>query len=240
MRRGAYGDTLRSQESGWTGASTVLVSARAHCARSSYRGFMYTSRDDDGTTTVEHSGASGPQSSWSAMSGSARWMVFALTLGLAATAIFWVDDVGLRSVLIALSPLAAAASVIDANTQRIPTRLAMACGGVALSCCVVLAIVEATSAPLVAGLASGAAVATLFLALWRFTGLGLGDVRLSTALAPIAGVLGWQTVVAFVVLTYLLAVPFALWAVARRHRDVPFGPAIVGGLYLTVALAPLL
>ncbi|WP_162616432.1 prepilin peptidase [Xylanimonas allomyrinae] len=102
------------------------------------------------------------------------------------------------------------------------------------------AIVDLSWAPLLAGLTAGAAVGVVFLALWRFTGLGMGDVRLATALAPIAGLAGWQTVVAFVVLTHLLAAPVALWALARRRRDIAFGPAVVAGLYLAVALAPML
>lgn len=201
---------------------------------------MFASRGDDSATKVDQSGTVSSQSSWSALSGSARWVFVALTAGLVAVAVLWVDDIGLRFALIALSPFTAAASVIDARTHRIPTRLAIACGVVALCACIALAIGGRSWTPFVAGLAAGIAVGILFLLLWRFTGLGLGDVRLATALAPIAGTLGWQTIVAFVVLTHLFAVPFALRALARRRRDVPFGPAIVGGLYLAVALAPLL
>lgn len=181
-----------------------------------------------------------PSGFWSAFSGSARWILVGLTATLAVVAVFFVNDIGARLALIVLCPLAAAAAIIDFRTHRIPTWHAVVSGLVALSACIVLAVVGRSWTPLIAGLAAGAVVGIFFLALWRFTGLGLGDVRLATALAPITGMLGWQTVVAFVVLTHLLAVPFALWALARRRRDVPFAPAIVGGLYLAVALAALM
>lgn len=201
---------------------------------------MGASRNNDGARTVKHRRTLQPSGAWSALTGSTRWMVVALTLALVAAAVHFVADVGMRSVLLVLGPFTAAAAIIDFRTHRIPTWLAVASGSVALCACIALAIDGRSWTPLFAGLAAGATVGILYLALWRFTGLGLGDVRLTTALAPITGTLGWQTVVAFVVLTHLVAVPFALWALARRRRDVPFGPAIVGGLYLAVALAPLL
>ncbi|MEV7961768.1 hypothetical protein [Oerskovia paurometabola] len=44
---------------------------------------------------------------------------------------------------------------------------------------------------------------------------------------------------AFAVLPFLVMLPLAAWRLARRrHGYVPFGPAIVAGLYLAVALMP--
>lgn len=201
---------------------------------------MSVSRSDDGTSTVNEPGPLSSGGFWTSLSGSARWTFVGLTMVLAAAAVFLVDDVGTRSALIMLSPLAAAAAIIDVLTHRIPTVLAMACGAVALSSCIVFAIIGRSWMPLIAGLVACAAVGIVFFTLWRFTGLGFGDVRLAAALAPIAGTIGWQAVVAFVVLAHLLAVPLALCALARQRRDIAFGPAIVGGLYVAVALAPLL
>ncbi|MCL1872245.1 MAG: prepilin peptidase [Promicromonosporaceae bacterium] len=167
-------------------------------------------------------------------------MAAGLTLLLVAVALLGVEDVGLRGGLVVLSPLAAALAVADARTYRIPTRLTIASGAVANGTCVLLAILGNTWTPLVAGPAAGILVGVVFLALWRFTGLGLGDVRLAAALAPMAGAAGWQAVVAFVVAAHLLAVPLALWALARGRRDIPFGPPIVAGVYVAIALGPLL
>lgn len=67
--------------------------------------------------------------------------------------------------------------------------------------------------------------------------VGAGDVRLAAALGIFAGWAGWPCVVAFVVVAHLLALPFALWKLARHGADdVPFGPALVSGAYLAIAL----
>ena len=163
--------------------------------------------------------------------------IVAVTLILGCVAVFGVGDPLLVAALVALCPIAAAAGVVDAATRRIPTPLAVAAASVGV---VGLGVAAASiGAPATYGraLAAGVAVAAFYLVLWRFVGVGAGDVRLAAALGIFAGWAGWPCVAAFVVLSHLLALPFALWKLARHGADdVPFGPALVGGAYLAIAL----
>lgn len=69
----------------------------------------------------------------------------------------------------------------------------------------------------------------------RVADVGLGDVRLAAVLGVLTGSFSWVTVLAFVVATHVVAVPEALWHLARRDsRRMAFAPALVTGLYLAV------
>ena len=163
--------------------------------------------------------------------------IIVVMLLLGCVAVFAVADPLLVVALVALCPIAAAAWVVDAATRRIPTPLAVAAAAVGILGLGVAAASIGAPATYVRALAAGVAVAAFYLVLWRFVGVGAGDVRLAAALGIFAGWAGWPAVVAFVVLAHLLALPFALWQLARKDRaDLPFGPALVGGAYLAIAL----
>lgn len=164
--------------------------------------------------------------------------VAALLLGGAAVVL--VADRWLMAALLALSPIAAAVSVVDARTKRVPTRLAVAAAAVGVLGFGVAAASIGAPATYARALVAGVAAGAFYVALWRFMGVGAGDVRLAAALGIFAGWSGWSTVVGFVVLAHLLVLPLALGRLARKRRDdLPFGPAMVVGLYLAITLAGL-
>lgn len=141
--------------------------------------------------------------------------------------------------LLPLAPLAAACAVIDLHTHRLPTPLVRAAGACGLGTLTVAATATGAWGDLGRAILGGLTVGAAFFAKWWFTrgGTGMGDVRLAAVLGTYAGWLGWSEVLAWVLLAYLLALPVALARLARRRHDpLPFGPALVAGWYLTVAL----
>jgi len=129
-------------------------------------------------------------------------------------------------------------AIIDARLHRIPNPLVLAALGVAVVTITARAFTQPDAA--VRAVVAAIVVGVLYVLLWRFADLGLGDVKLVATLALIAGWAGWETVVAFIVLAHLLQFPFAVWRLARRRRErIAFAPALVVGLYLAVAVAAL-
>lgn len=159
--------------------------------------------------------------------------------GLAASTLR--SDVALLVTLIALAPVLAPIAVIDASTQVIPDPL-VEVGLIVVTVSLLGASMAAhTASGLGLAVVAGLLVGTVYLALWRVTGLGLGDAKLAAVLALVAGWTGWQTVVAFIILSHLVVVPVVLWRLARgRRAPVAFGPALVAGLYGAEAITVLL
>jgi leader peptidase (prepilin peptidase) / N-methyltransferase len=82
-------------------------------------------------------------------------------------------------------------------------------------------------------------VVYLILALISPAGLGMGDVKFSGLLGLALGWAGWQSVLLGVLAGFVLnAVVALLVMVIRRDRggEVPFGPAMVAGAALVLAL----
>ena len=152
-------------------------------------------------------------------------------------------------VYLPLVPIGVAVAVIDMRTLIVPTRIVWP----AAALLAVLAVIAAALAgewTWVMGAAVGAVAmaAPLFL-IWFIvpTGMGFGDVRLTVALGIAVGVAatttgrGWPWVIVLcmfalglaAIVGLLMGVPGLL--IGRRH--VPFGPALVAGALLCVALA---
>jgi leader peptidase (prepilin peptidase) / N-methyltransferase len=167
-----------------------------------------------------------------------RVETLAVTALLAAAALWTARaDVWLMTALVCLSPVMAAAAVIDARHRRIPTMLTRAGFAVGVAVFVAGAVVSGDGGRLVRAGAAAAVVGLVYLVLWRVASMGLGDVRLAVVLGLVAGWAGWPAVVMFVVLAHLLMVPLAVWRLARGKRgDLPFGPAPIAGLYLACVL----
>ncbi len=163
--------------------------------------------------------------------------IVVVVLLLAAVTVVFVEDRWLAGALLGAAPAAAAAAVIDARYQRIPTPLATAVAVVGMVALTVAAVASGEVSSLGRALLASVAVGAGYLLLWRYAGLGLGDVRLAAALGLFAGWAGWPVVLAFIVLAHVLLLPLALWRLARRARgDLPFAPGLVVGLYAAVAL----
>ncbi|MFD6175539.1 MULTISPECIES: prepilin peptidase [unclassified Isoptericola] len=160
-----------------------------------------------------------------------------MVLALAAVAIAFVEDRWLSLALLGAAPAAAAAAVIDARYKRIPTPLVRATAAVGVVVFTVAAVATGEVSSVGRSLLASVVVGAGYLLLWRFAGLGLGDVRLAAALGLFAGWSGWPAVLAFVVLAHVAVLPLALWQLARRLRgDLPFAPSLVVGLYTAIAL----
>lgn len=164
-------------------------------------------------------------------------------IGVVAVALASASLVSLRQspwlavVTVALAPVLAAVAVIDLRTHRIPNALTLTAAAVAVLVLGAASVATADGGALLRAVGATAVIGFLYWLLARFTGLGFGDVKLTAVLAFGAGWADWRTVVAFVLLSHLLAAPVAIWfEVRRRRRAVPMGPAFVVGLYLALAL----
>jgi leader peptidase (prepilin peptidase) / N-methyltransferase len=134
-------------------------------------------------------------------------------------------------------------AVIDLRHRLLPDRIVVPTlvAGAAL-----LLVAAAAGGDWPALLRAVLGAATLFavflvLALISPSGLGMGDVKLAAVVGLFLGWLGWGAVLlgamaGFVVQAVLALVLLALGRV-RRDSDLPFGPAMLVGAALTMALA---
>ncbi|HEU5420775.1 MAG TPA: A24 family peptidase [Streptosporangiaceae bacterium] len=139
-----------------------------------------------------------------------------------------------------------ALAFIDARHKRLPDPLTLPSYPVAL----VLLGIAAPAAPdggrhFLTGLAGLAAAWLLFViqALVYPAGIGWGDVKLSGLLGLYLGWLGISTLVAGLVLAYLLAAVAGLALLAARRAtrktQVPFGPFLLAGALAAILLSGL-
>ncbi len=154
--------------------------------------------------------------------------------------------VGLRPALVGLGWAACAAVVLagcDLLSHRLPDRVtAPAAVVVALAWGADAAVTGEWAAVLRAALAAAAALGIgLALALVSPQGLGLGDVKLLGLLGLVLGRWGWEVLLAGVFLGLLLgAAVSVLLLVTRRagwRTAIPFGPPLMAGAALALALA---
>lgn len=161
---------------------------------------------------------------------------------LAATAL----GVGLAWALPAFLLLAVAGvllAVIDLRHRLLPNRVVLPTlvSGAAL---LLLAALADGAWPALARAVLGAVAlfgVFLVLAVISPSGLGMGDVKLAAVLGLFLGWLGWGAVLVgalagFVVQALLALVLLSLRRV-RRDSDLPFGPAMLVGAALTIAVA---
>jgi prepilin signal peptidase PulO-like enzyme (type II secretory pathway) len=146
------------------------------------------------------------------------------------------NDLTLLIALIVLAPFAATMAVIDAHTRKIPTVLVRAAAAATTAVLVTGAAIIGDWPALGRAILATLIIGALFFTKWWFTATGLGDVRLAALLALCAGWDSWTTVLATVVLAYLVALPAALIRLSTGHRKdgLAFGPWLVAGLYLAV------
>jgi leader peptidase (prepilin peptidase)/N-methyltransferase len=133
-------------------------------------------------------------------------------------------------------------AVVDLQHQLLPNRVVRPAlvGGALL----LLAAAAATGAwgDLARAMLGAVALFAAFLALALVSpgGLGMGDVKLAALLGLYLGWLGWGAVLAGGVASFLVqaAVAVALLAARRVRRDseLPFGPAMLVGAALVMAL----
>ena len=161
---------------------------------------------------------------------------------LAATVL----GVGLSSALPAFLLLAVAAvllTVIDLRHRLLPNRVVLPTLVLGAALLLVAALADGAWPALIRAVLGAAALfaAFLVLAVISPSGLGMGDVKLAAVLGLFLGWLGWGAVLVgavagFVVQALLALVLLALRRV-RRDSDLPFGPAMLVGAALTIAVA---
>jgi leader peptidase (prepilin peptidase) / N-methyltransferase len=165
-----------------------------------------------------------------------RWRVLLslLALPLVALGLF---ATGFRPELVAVTYLAAVTPWLawfDATAHRLPNRIVLPGVGVGLLACAGewLSTGLVPLVPLVAA----AAYAGFLLLLHVIGGMGMGDVKLAAAL----GLASWNLSVAVLspVIAFLVGglVSVAILIAGRRGQRIPFGPFLLGGFWVAVAL----
>ena len=133
-------------------------------------------------------------------------------------------------------------AAIDVRCLRLPDPLVAVLAAVTVLPLAVTALAAGEPgrlgrAAVAAGL-SGAAY--LVIALLPGHGLGLGDVKLATVLGFVLGFAGWPAVAFGLVVPHLINGPVALVLLAARRAGrrtaLPFGPALLAGAVLALAL----
>lgn len=148
--------------------------------------------------------------------------------------------------LVPLVPVCVALGVIDWQTRLLPTRLVLPSHLAAIAVAVAVAFATDDTDALVRALVAMLVVRSVFWVLWWFrsSGMGFGDVRLSALLGFALGYLGWAQVLIGTYASFVVfVVPGLAVAVVRRDKAflktrVPFGPAMIVGALLGIAVGP--
>jgi len=133
-------------------------------------------------------------------------------------------------------------TLVDLRHRLLPDRVVVPtlAGGAALL--VVAALAGGTWPALVRAVLGAAAFFTAFLvlALLSPSGLGMGDVKLAAVLGLFLGWLGWGAVLVGAVAGFVVQAVLSLGLLAlrrvRRDSELPFGPAMLLGAALAIAL----
>jgi leader peptidase (prepilin peptidase)/N-methyltransferase len=152
------------------------------------------------------------------------------------------DQQPVLPLFVALAVLGTGLSAIDIFCHRLPTVIvvpAIAAGVISL---LGLAIGTGEWRSFGRALLGALALGLLFLLLYLIPGgnLGYGDVPLAVLLGLFLGWLGWLEVIWGALLPWLINGPVALVLLLRRRVDrksrLPFGPAMLAGALLAIAL----
>jgi leader peptidase (prepilin peptidase)/N-methyltransferase len=177
-----------------------------------------------------------------------QWIV-GLLAAITGAALCWrtADAGGGRAVLLAgwllLVQAGILLSLIDLAVRRLPTRLVGVLAAIVIVCAGFAAWLEDRPQLLLATMAGGLVVGTLYLLLALVTPsqVGMGDVRLAATLGAALAASGWQAVALSLMLPYSLAFPFAVAQLRRRTAQaghLPFGPFLIAGAVLAYLLTP--
>ena len=174
-----------------------------------------------------------------------REPVLALTTGAMAAAMFHLFGIDWVMVpYLGFLTLTTALIVTDVDEFRIVDRLNLR-GSLALSVLLALAaVVNGEEAELLRGLLGALAYfagAALLFFLVRGRGFGAGDVKLAPVLGLFTaylawGVLGWA-VFATAVIGGVIAIGMLLFGAARMKSELPYGPPMILGSWLSIVLA---
>lgn len=178
------------------------------------------------------SGAPGPAPAWAIIASAGATGVLGASLGGPALPVYLLAAV--------LGVLLAA---VDLRCLRLPNPLVAALAVLTVPPLAVMAVTAGEPGRL--GRATLAAVlcfaAYLLLALLPGGGLGSGDVKLAAVLGFLLGWVGWPAVALGLAAPHLINGPVAgfllLTGRARRGTALPFGPALLAGALIAVAVS---
>ncbi|WP_022886700.1 prepilin peptidase [Glaciibacter superstes] len=179
--------------------------------------------------------------------GGIRWARLAwqaaLAVGLAALA---VASVGVQPALLPAICLAVVTGELcrrDVVDHRLPNNLVVPALAISLSAVAAQWLADGGSVPVVA-LVAGAGYFLFLLALNLGGGMGMGDVKLGAALGVALGLLGVWSAAAGLVLAFVVGgvggLVFLLVRRANARSRIPFGPFLLVGYWVAIALTPLL
>jgi leader peptidase (prepilin peptidase)/N-methyltransferase len=133
--------------------------------------------------------------------------------------------------------------VIDARTHRLPNRIVLPALAVLLALVGIDALVSGQSGPLIGGVIGMLVLGGIY-AVLRATsrgGIGGGDVKLAAVIGLVLGWHGWQALAVGAASAFVLGALYALALMAFRRANrstrIAFGPWMIIGAVLGVALA---
>ncbi|GAA1179279.1 prepilin peptidase [Nesterenkonia xinjiangensis] len=138
---------------------------------------------------------------------------------------------------------AIALSFIDLTEHRLPNRILYPWAAVTAGMLLVVSVLLGDIPGLLRGIGAGLLWGVLFLIarLAHPPSIGMGDVKLAVVLGLYTGFLGWATVAAAVLLSFLLAGAVALVLLLTRQADrrtrLPFGPFLILGTAIAMIAA---
>lgn len=128
----------------------------------------------------------------------------------------------------------------DLTASRLPNRLVLPCYPAAVAGIACHGILTGTSSGL--ALAAGGAWFVFLLLLNLGGGMGMGDVKLAGVLGLCLGSVGLAQAVTGLLLAFALGGVAGGVVLARRvggrHARIPFGPFLLAGFWIALALAP--
>lgn len=124
-------------------------------------------------------------------------------------------------------------SVVDWRTRLLPTGVIWGAAGVVWGLYSVASMIEANPAGLLSAVAGGLGCGAVLAAVHYIhpPSLGFGDVRLGVLNGMLCGWWGWQAALVGLAAGFVLALPQAVWTLARQGAQTgkPFGPYMVAG-----------
>ncbi len=140
--------------------------------------------------------------------------------------------------------LSIALTIIDLGSHRLPNPVVAASGALGVVGIGSVAALSGRGADLFRCLAAAAVLFVVYLALRALSrgGVGGGDVKLAAVIGWYLGWFGWDAVLVGTVCAFVLGGLMAIGALAgsgRGARDVrvAFGPGMLGGAWIAIALA---
>lgn len=141
---------------------------------------------------------------------------------------------------LAITPMAVALAFIDLEHKRLPDRLTFPAFAAAVLLLTVDAIAVSRWGSLRTAVISALLLCAFYLLLHLISrgGMGMGDVKLALVIGALTGYFGWEWVIVATFTAFICGslVGVALMALRRagRKSELPFGPFMLVGLYVSL------